>query len=90
MEIINELESDRRGPYGGALGYISFGGAEMDVAITIRSVILEKNQAKIVAGAGIVHDSIPENEYIETLQKSDGMMKALGLAERIHAARNVE
>ena len=81
MEIISELEPDARGPYGGALGYIAYGGKFMDMAITIRTVVLDGNTATVTAGAGIVHDSIPANEFKETLHKSNGMRKALELAE---------
>ena len=81
MEIINELESIPRGPYGGAIGYISYGGKIMDMAITIRTLILDSNTATVTAGAGIVYDSVPENEYQETKHKSGGMVKALELAE---------
>ena len=81
MEIINELEPVRRGPYGGALGYISYGAKVMDMAITIRTIILDDSTATVTAGAGIVYDSIPSNEYHETIHKSNGMRKALELAE---------
>lgn len=81
MEIINELETESRGPYGGALGYIGYGGAIMDMAITIRTVVMDGDQATVTAGAGIVHDSVPTLEYEETLHKSRGMKRALELAE---------
>ena len=81
MEIISELEDAGRGPYGGALGYIAYGGKVMDMAITIRTVVLRNNIATVTAGAGIVYDSIPANEYKETLHKSNGMRKALEMAE---------
>ncbi len=81
MEIINELEPVVRGPYGGAIGYISYGGKIMDMAITIRTVIMNKDKATVTAGAGIVYDSIPEKEYDETIHKSNGMCRALELAE---------
>lgn len=80
MEIINELEPIRRGPYGGALGYIAYGGQVMDMAITIRTVVLENDKATVTAGAGLVFDSVPETEYHETLHKSQGMRQALDLA----------
>jgi len=82
MEIINELEPAARGPYGGALGYISYGGNVMDMAITIRTVVKHGTTATVTAGAGIVYDSVPENEYQETLHKSRGMRRALELAAR--------
>ena len=89
MEIISELEPIKRGPYGGALGYIAYGGKVMDMAITIRTILLEGNNAMVTAGAGIVHDSIPHNEYKETLHKSNGMRKALELAENGLCLRNI-
>ncbi|MCH2174199.1 MAG: anthranilate synthase component I [Lentisphaeria bacterium] len=81
MEIINELEPAPRGPYGGALGYISYGCENMDMAITIRTVVMDGKKATITAGAGVVFDSLPENEYQETRHKSRGMRRALQLAE---------
>lgn len=80
MEIIAELEPCARGPYGGALGYISYGGNNMDLAITIRTVVCDGNKATVTAGAGIVFDSVPETEYYETIHKSNGMRRALELA----------
>ncbi len=81
MEIINELEPHGRGPYGGAIGYISYGGTIMDMAITIRSVICKNSEATVTVGAGIVQDSVKEREYEETVHKSNGMRRALELAE---------
>ncbi|MCJ8330891.1 MAG: anthranilate synthase component I [Lentisphaeria bacterium] len=81
MEIINELESDSRGPYGGALGYIGYGARIMDLAITIRTVVMDGQTATVTAGAGIVFDSVPEKEYEETRHKSRGMRQAIQLAE---------
>jgi anthranilate synthase component 1 len=86
MEIIAELEKSKRGPYAGAVGYFNYDG-NIDSAITIRTVILDKNKAYVQAGAGIVADSIPINEYEETRSKARGMMKALALAKHYHAAR---
>ncbi len=79
MEIIAELEASRRGPYAGAIGYFSFTG-NLDSCITIRTALIENNQAYIQAGAGIVADSDPEREYEETLNKAGGMLKALAIA----------
>jgi anthranilate synthase component 1 len=76
MEIIEELEPTRRGPYAGAVGYFSYNG-NMDFAITIRTLFAEKNRACIQAGAGIVADSVPEREWFETEQKAGALMKAL-------------
>jgi anthranilate synthase component 1 len=81
MEIIDELEPTRRGPYAGAVGYFSFSG-NMDMCINIRTVVLKKHQAYIQAGAGIVADSNPEHEYEETCNKARAMMKAVELAEQ--------
>jgi anthranilate synthase component 1 len=81
MEIIGELEPARRGPYGGAVGYLSFTG-NMDFCITIRTMILRGETLSIQAGAGIVADSDPATEYEETLNKAAGMVKAVRLAAR--------
>jgi anthranilate synthase component 1 len=86
MEIIAELEKSKRGPYAGAVGYFNYNG-NFDSAITIRTVILDRNKAYVQAGAGIVADSVPINEYEETQNKARGMMKALALATHYHAAR---
>ena len=86
MEIIAELEKSKRGPYAGAVGYFNYDG-NFDSAITIRTVILDKDKAYVQAGAGIVADSVPINEYEETRNKARGMMKALALAKHYHAAR---
>jgi len=89
MEIIAELEKSKRGPYAGAVGYFNYNG-NFDSAITIRTVILDKDKAYVQAGAGIVADSVPINEYEETRNKARGMMKALALAKHYHAARTGE
>ncbi len=81
MEIISELEQEPRGPYGGAVGYISFSG-NMDMAITIRTACIENNQLIIRAGAGIVADSDPERERIETVNKAMAIQRALELVQR--------
>ncbi|MCP9454953.1 MAG: anthranilate synthase component I [Nitrospira sp.] len=81
MEIIEELEPTKRGPYAGAVGYISFSG-NMDMCINIRTVVVFRHRAFIQAGAGIVADSIPEHEYEETCNKARAMMRAIELAER--------
>ncbi|WP_455245928.1 anthranilate synthase component I [Petrachloros mirabilis] len=81
MEIIDELEPTRRGPYAGAVGYFSFSG-NMDMCINIRTVVIKKHQAFVQAGAGIVADSNPEHEYEETCNKARAMMKAIELAEQ--------
>ena len=76
MEIIEELESSRRGPYAGAVGYFSCNG-NSDFAITIRTLFSEGNHAYIQVGAGIVADSVPEKEWFETDHKAKALMKAL-------------
>ncbi|MBI5047127.1 anthranilate synthase component I [Candidatus Micrarchaeota archaeon] len=76
MEIIEALEPDCRGPYGGAVGYFSFNG-NCDFAITIRTLVANKKQVSIQAGAGIVYDSIPEKEYEETENKLRALTNAL-------------
>lgn len=79
MEIIDELEPCRRGPYAGAVGYFSYNG-NADFAITIRTLFADKNQAYIQAGAGIVADSNPEREWFETDHKAKALMQALEIA----------
>lgn len=81
MEIIEELEPTRRGPYAGAVGYFSFSG-NMDSCITIRTIVVKGDTAYIQAGAGIVADSHPEREYQETKNKAQALLKALEMAER--------
>ncbi len=80
MEIIEELEPVRRGPYAGAVGYVSFSG-NLDTCITIRTILFARGVATIQAGAGIVADSEPEREYQETMNKARGMLRAIELAE---------
>jgi anthranilate synthase component 1 len=81
MEIIEELEPSRRGPYAGAVGYVGFSG-NMDTCINIRTVVVKGRQAFIQAGAGIVADSDPNTEYIETCNKGKAMMRAVEMAEK--------
>jgi len=76
MQIINELEPNPRGPYGGSVGYFGFSG-NMDMSIIIRSFYIKKNKLYFQAGAGIVADSIPSNEYEETKSKSKAMLNAI-------------
>lgn len=82
MQIISEFEKTTRGPYGGCVGYFSFSG-NLDCCITIRTALLKDGNAYVQAGGGWVADSIPENEYQETINKSKAMIKALILAETI-------
>lgn len=81
MEIIEELEPERRGPYAGAVGYFGFSG-NMDFCITIRTFIMRDNDLWIQAGAGIVADSDPGKEFEETLNKARGLRRAVELAEK--------
>jgi anthranilate synthase component 1 len=76
MEIIDELEPERREAYAGAVGYFSFNGS-CDFAITIRSLFVNKNKAYLQSGAGIVMDSVPENEWKETEQKANAILSTL-------------
>jgi anthranilate synthase component 1 len=80
MEVIAELEPDQRGVYAGSLGYVSFGG-NLDMAITLRTVVVAEGIAHVQAGAGVVADSRPEREFEETLEKAGAMFKAIEMAE---------
>ncbi len=80
MEIIDELEPHRRGPYAGAVGYIDFAG-NMDTCIALRTLVVTDGNAYVQAGAGIVADSVPETEYHETLNKARGLLKAIEITE---------
>ena len=81
MEIINELETEPRGPYAGAVGYFSLNG-NADFAITIRTMVCDGNTGKIQAGAGIVNDSVPEEEYYEGENKAGALLSALKSSHR--------
>lgn len=81
MEVIDELEGDRRGPYAGAVGYFGFSG-NMDFCITIRTFFMKDDNLWIQAGAGIVSDSVPAREYEETINKARGLRRAVELAEQ--------
>ena len=83
MEIIEELEPDRRGSYAGAVGYLTLNG-DLDTCITLRTVRLAGGQAEVQAGAGIVADSVAEREYEETENKARGMVQAIARAAAIH------
>ncbi|MCU7938203.1 MAG: anthranilate synthase component I [gamma proteobacterium symbiont of Bathyaustriella thionipta] len=80
MEIIDELEPVKRGIYSGAIGYISWSG-NMDTAIAIRTAVIKDKQLHIQAGAGIVADSVPRNEWDETMNKGRGVFRAVAMAE---------
>jgi len=87
MEIIDELEPVKRGIYSGAVGYISWSG-NMDTAIAIRTAVIKDQRLYIQAGAGIVYDSVPENEWVETMNKARAIFKAVALAESGLPARD--
>jgi anthranilate synthase component 1/para-aminobenzoate synthetase component 1 len=80
MEIIDELEPVKRGPYTGSIGYFTFAG-EMDLNIAIRTIVVKEGRAYAQAGGGVVADSDPEREYYETLDKAQAMLNAIALAE---------
>ncbi len=80
MQIIDELEPHRRGPYGGAVGYVDFSGS-MDTCIALRTMVLKGQTAYVQAGAGIVADSVPASEREETENKAMGLLRALEIAE---------
>jgi anthranilate synthase component I len=81
MEIIDEIEPHRRGPYAGAVGYVDFGG-NMDTCIALRTLVVQGSKAYVQVGAGIVADSVPASEYQETLNKARGLLKAVEVTER--------
>jgi anthranilate synthase component I len=81
MEIIDKLEPERRGPYAGGAGYISFSG-DMDTCILIRTMIIRDGRAWLQAGAGIVYDSDPDREYEETVNKAKALFRAVEFAEK--------
>jgi anthranilate synthase component 1 len=82
MEIIDELEPVRRGPYAGAVGHFGYGGDSTDTAITIRTVLVSGGRAYVQAGAGIVADSDPVREYDETLNKARALLRAAAMVGR--------
>ena len=87
MQIIDELEPVRRGPYGGAVGYVDFSG-NMDTCIALRTLVLQGGVAHLQAGAGVVADSVPESEWQETLNKARGLLRALKLAEQMDSQKD--
>ncbi len=80
MEIIDEVEPNRRGPYGGAVGYFDFSG-NMDTCIALRTLVLKGKTAYVQAGCGVVYDSVPSDEYEETVNKARGLLKAIEIAQ---------
>ncbi|HUO83739.1 MAG TPA: anthranilate synthase component I [Thermoanaerobaculia bacterium] len=89
MELIDELEPSRRGPYAGAIAYFGFSG-NLDSCIAIRTIVLKDDRAYVQAGAGIVHDSVPAREYEETVNKSMALRRAIDLAKASLQAREAE
>jgi anthranilate synthase component 1 len=82
MEILDGLEPTRRGPYAGAVGYVGWGGINLDTAIAIRTAIIKGGTAFVQAGAGIVADSDPSREFEETESKAGAVLAALALANQ--------
>ena len=80
MEIIDELEPTKRGIYAGAVGYLGYNG-DMDVAIAIRTAVIKDGRIYVQAGAGIVADSDPDSEWVETQNKAKALLRAAELAE---------
>jgi anthranilate synthase component 1 len=80
MQIIDEVEPTKRGPYAGAVGYIDFTG-NMDTCIALRTLVIQGQTAYIQAGGGVVFDSVPATEYEETVNKARGLLKAIEIAE---------
>jgi anthranilate synthase component 1 len=87
MEIIDELEPEARGPYAGAIGYLSYSG-DLDTCIAIRTLIVRPGETSVTAGAGIVADSDPRSEERETESKAAAMLQAVGLAEALEERRH--
>jgi para-aminobenzoate synthetase component 1 len=87
MEIIDELEPTRRSVYTGAIGYLSFNG-NLDLNIVIRTFLIKDDKAYFQVGGGIVYDSIPEAEYLETVDKAEALVQALRLVPRVAVERN--
>jgi anthranilate synthase component 1 len=86
MQIIDELEPRRRGPYAGAVGYIDFCGS-MDTCIALRTIVVTGGKAYVQSGAGIVADSVPESEFEETLNKAKGLLVSIAMtAQRLRSA----
>ena len=80
LQIIDELEPTRRGPYGGAVGYLDFAG-NLDTAIALRTIVWKNGVYDVQAGTGVVADSVPASEYEETLAKARATLKAVEIAQ---------
>jgi len=85
MEIIDELEPEKRGPYAGAVGYFDFHG-NLDTCITIRTIVMKDGDVYVQAGGGVVADSVPENEFNESMNKARALLKAIAIAEESFGA----
>jgi anthranilate synthase component 1 len=81
MQIIDEVEPTRRGPYGGAVGYVDFAG-DMDTCIALRTIVWKNGVFDCQSGSGIVADSVPSSEYEEAMNKAKAMLRAVAIAER--------
>jgi anthranilate synthase component 1 len=81
MQIIDEMEPTRRGPYAGAVGYIDYAG-DMDTCIALRTIVWRQGMYDVQAGAGVVADSVPATEYEETMAKARAMLKAVEIAQQ--------
>jgi anthranilate synthase component I len=90
MEVIDELEPVRRGPYAGAAGYFGYGGRSLDTAIAIRTLVVDGERAHVQAGAGVVADSDPASEYEETLNKARALLRAVQSLEPLSLTDPVE
>jgi anthranilate synthase component I len=86
MQIIDEMEPVRRGPYGGAIGYIAAGARRMDLAITIRTCVIANGVASVQSAAGVVYDSVPDREFLEHQNKARALLLAIGQARAARAA----
>ncbi|MCB1882367.1 MAG: chorismate-binding protein, partial [Gammaproteobacteria bacterium] len=84
---IDELEPEARGPYGGAVGYVSYNG-DVDTCITIRTLVVRRGETSVTAGAGIVADSDPATEQAETENKAAALLAAVALAEQLERAED--
>ena len=81
MQIIDELESTRRGSYAGAVGFVSHTG-DLDTCIALRTIYLKDGIAYVQAGGGVVYDSVPEKEYVESCNKAKAPLRAIEMAQK--------
>lgn len=84
IELVADLEQEKRGVYAGAVGHIDFAAKEMDVCIAIRTMVFKDGVAYLQAGGGIVFDSVEEDEYMETINKLSGNVRTLDAAEQYY------